>query len=615
MRTPASPLDGPAGRGAGAAPPPAPTPPPRGRRIGLFARLVALVAAASLPPLALLSLLLIAINADALRISARELHLALAADARRALRAELARASEELGAMGLLLLAPGLGSDEQRLALVGTNLAASPSFDFVTVYGPDGQRVGTVKAREVEVPDMPERLPDAVRRGAGSSLLAVAGPRRGARGPVLEVYREVKVDDRVRGFLGAHLPLAPLSDLLAELGLVRLGARDAIFVVDGDRRLVVHADPERALAREPMAGRGPFAAIGGDASFETPLGISPEFGEDGRAMLGALETVPELGWAVAVQRPRRVAYASLERMRGAAAAAAALAALMTIGAGLFGARRLARPIRALVRATREIAARRFVRVEDQVPRRRDELGVLGRAMEEMAGSLARSEAELVVQTRVRGALSRYLAPDVVERVVRDPDALRLGGQLCEATILFADVVGFTRLSAGLPPEAVVALLNDLFTIATQVVQHRGGMVDKFIGDSVMAVWGAPRAAPDDPLRAVQAAADLRRWLDTGNRRWRQRWGIEVHLAMGLHTGQAVAGNVGSEKRMEYTVIGEAVNTAARVERLAKGGQILVSETTRDRIAALAAPGAPALVPVATTLRVGAREMALCEVPA
>jgi class 3 adenylate cyclase len=430
---------------------------------------------------------------------------------------------------------------------------------------------------------------------------------------VLEIYREVRVDDRLRGFLGAHLPLGPLSDLVGELGLLRLGARDAVYVVDGERRLVVHAEPARALAREPMAGRGPFRAMGGDVSFQTPLGISPEFTEDGRAMLGAVETVPELGWAVAVQRPREVAYASLGRMRSAAAAAVALAALMAIGAGLFGARRLARPIRALARATREIAARRFVRVEDGVPRRRDELGVLGRAMEEMAGSLARSEAELLVQTRVRSALSRYLAPDVVERVVRDPDALALGGQVCEATVLFADVVGFTRLASGLPPEAVVSLLNELFGIATQVVQHRGGMVDKFIGDSVMAVWGAPRGAPDDPLRAVQAAADLRRWLDTGNRRWRQRWGVEVHLAMGLHTGQAVAGNVGSEKRMEYTVIGDAVNIAARVERLAKGGQILVSEATRDRIAALAAAGAPELSPAAATLRAGPREMALFEV--
>jgi class 3 adenylate cyclase len=614
MRTPATLLDGMAGRGSAPAIPP-PTPPPRGRRIGLFARLVALVAAASLPPLALLSLLLIAINADALRLSARELHLALAADARRALRAELSRAAEELGTMGILLLAPGLGTDDQRLALVGADLASSPSFDFVTVYAPDGRRLGTIKAREVAVPDMPEHLPPGLHRPARGPHLAVTGPRRTPRGPVLEVYREVKIDDGVRGTLGAQLPLGPLSHLLGELGLTRLGARDAVYVVDGERRLVVHADPARALAREPMAGRGPFSAMGGDVSFETPLGISPEFDEGGRAMLGAVETVPELGWAVAVQRPRAVAYASLGRMRAAAIAAAALAALMTLGAGLFGARRLARPIRALARATREIAARRFVRVEEGVPRRRDELGVLGRAMEEMAGSLARSEADLLVQTRVRAALSRYLAPDVVERVVRDPDAIALGGQLCEATVLFADVVGFTRLAAGLPPEAVVSLLNELFTIATQVVQHRGGMVDKFIGDSVMAVWGAPRGAPDDPLRAVQAADDLRRWLDTGNRRWRQRFGVEVHLAMGLHTGQALAGNVGSEKRMDYTVIGEAVNVAARVERLARGGQILVSEATRDRIAALPAAGGPALSPVAATLRVGVREMALFEVPA
>jgi adenylate cyclase len=155
------------------------------------------------------------------------------------------------------------------------------------------------------------------------------------------------------------------------------------------------------------------------------------------------------------------------------------------------------------------------------------------------------------------------------------------------------VVGFTRLSETQPPEVIVALLNELFTFATEIIQRSGGIIDKFIGDCIMAVWGTPQSRPDDALRAVQAAEQLRRWLEVGNRRWRERWGIEIQLAIGIHTGQAVAGNVGSEKRMEYTVIGDTVNVAARIESMAQAGQILVSEATRERIAESAVELVPA----------------------
>jgi class 3 adenylate cyclase len=377
---------------------------------------------------------------------------------------------------------------------------------------------------------------------------------------------------------------------VGELGEVRLGDPAAVYVLDEGRRLVLAADLERVGRGERAPEGGILGALDPGTSFRHPFGLSPEYVSGGEARVGAIETVPELGWAVVVERPRHVVYASLDRMRRSVAVGLAGAALLALLGGLYGARRLAAPIRALVAATREIGSRRFVRVPGTVSSRTDEVGALGRAMDEMADTLARSEAQLVTETRVRGALSRYLAPDVVDRAVHEPEALKLGGERREVTVLFADVVGFTRLTDLLPPEAAVAILNDLFTIATEIVERRGGMVDKFIGDCVMAVWGSPSPAADDALRAVLAATDLRRWVETANRRWRKRLGVEVHLAMGLHSGEAIAGNLGSEKRMDYTVIGAVVNQAARLEGLASSGQILVSPATRDRLEALAGQG-------------------------
>jgi len=307
-------------------------------------------------------------------------------------------------------------------------------------------------------------------------------------------------------------------------------------------------------------------------------------------MLGALETIPELGWAVVVRQSQTVAYAPVARMQRSIAIAGIVVALIAVVAGVLLARHLTRPLAALARATRDVAERRFTGVPAAAARG-DEVGDLARAFETMAGDLDASAAKLLEEARIRGSLARYLAPDLVTRVMADPGRMRLGGEKREVTVLFGDVCGFTSLTEKLAPEMVVALLNELFTFATEIIQRRGGMIDKFIGDCVMAVWGTPEPHDDDPLQAVLAATDLRRWIDTANRRWKSRYNVEVTMAFGVNTGVAVLGNIGSEKRLDYTVIGDTVNVAARLETMAQPGQILLSEATRSRLGdgVLAAP--------------------------
>jgi class 3 adenylate cyclase len=304
-------------------------------------------------------------------------------------------------------------------------------------------------------------------------------------------------------------------------------------------------------------------------------------------MLGALETIPEVGWAVVVRQPRARAYAGLAAVRRSILLAAAAAALAAAGLSAWLARRMTRPIAQLVGATREVAVRRFAGVPEGALRRGDELGDLARAFDGMARELEGSERRVLEESRRRDALARYLSPEVVELILEQPDRLRLGGERRQVTVLFADVCAFTRIAEKLAPESVVALLNELFTVATEIVHRRRGMIDKFVGDAVMAVWGAPDGGSDDAVRAVAAAEDLRRWVETANRRWQQRYGVEIALAIGIATGLVVAGNLGSEKRLEYTVIGEPVNLAARLETMAQPRQILVAESTRAALGASA----------------------------
>ncbi|WP_257458605.1 adenylate/guanylate cyclase domain-containing protein [Archangium lipolyticum] len=567
---------------------------PRG--VSLFTRLFLLILVCALPPLVGLGLKMMDTNAGAIQEGVRHLHRSIVGDVQRSVRGELVRVEQELEGLGMILFAPGMGDDATRYSLVGARVAALSNIDFVSLYAPGGQSVKTVKADEVPDPKLPSRLEPGLLAALGSSggHLVIQGVRVGAQGgPVLEVFFPITREGTVRAILGTQVKLGELCALMGELGEKFLGSRENVFVVDRERRLVLHADPSRVATREDFSQHGLFAALSGDSSFGTDMAAISDFHLGGQEMIGSLESLSERGWAVVVQQPQAVAYASLSEMRRSILAALAVAALVALGVGLLGARQLTRPLRDLVAATRALAERAFRGVGEHVTRRGDELGTLGRAFDSMALTLESKEREVIIQTQVRAALSRYLSPDVVDLVVSNPDKLRLGGERREVTIFFADVVGFTRLSESQPPEIIVALLNELFTFATEIIQRRGGIIDKFIGDCIMAVWGTPQAHEDDALRAVQAAEDLRRWLDVGNRRWRERWGIEIQLAIGVHTGPAVAGNVGSEKRMEYTVIGDTVNVAARLESMAQPGQILVSESTRERIGGAAVDLVPA----------------------
>ncbi len=567
---------------AAAEAPPVVMPAKAPRGMSIFARVLLFGLAISLLPLAGLGIGLININTAALERATSELHLAIVVDVHRAVAMQLERVHDELTGIGQLLLAPGLGDDDRRLGLVGSKVTAAETFDHATLYDAQGAIVGTIKAEEAEDPPV-AALDDATRELATGGRLTPVRMRAGKDGPLMDMVQVVRIDKEIKGYLSTSVRLAPLCRVLAEIGDHRLRSTDGIFVVDEARRLVLAADPDRAAKLEPQAARGIFTEARGTVSFHNAFGAAPEFTDNGVPMVGAFETIPELGWAIVVQQPQAVAYASLRTMRRSVVAAIALVAIACLIAATILARRLTQPIGALSEATRDISDRRFFGLPASLTRRNDELGTLGRAFESMVRDLWRSESKLVEEARVRSSLSRYLAPDVVDLIVKDPNRLRLSGERREVTVLFADVVAFTKLAENRAPESIVALLNELFTVATEIVQKHGGMVDKFIGDCMMAVWGAPETHPDDAERAVAAAEDIRRWAETTNRRWRARFGVEVVLAQGLHTGPVVAGNLGSEKRVEYTVIGDTVNVAARLEAIAKPGQILVTEATKLKL--------------------------------
>src|SRR6185503_4771475 len=193
-----------------------------------------------------------------------------------------------------------------------------------------------------------------------------------------------------------------------------------------------------------------------------------------------------------------------------------------------------------------------------------------------------AHAKIAQQSLQRSALERFLSPEVVEMVVANPD-IRLGGVNQEVTVMFADIRGFTTMSETMEPGRVVEILNEYFTRVTDVIFDNGGTLDKYIGDAVMAVFGAPISKGNDAAAAVNSAMQIQRLLVELNRDAAAREWPELRVGIGINTGNAIAGNIGSPRRLDYTVVGDAVNTAQRLMTNAAGGQILISESTAKKL--------------------------------
>jgi class 3 adenylate cyclase/DNA-binding response OmpR family regulator len=179
------------------------------------------------------------------------------------------------------------------------------------------------------------------------------------------------------------------------------------------------------------------------------------------------------------------------------------------------------------------------------------------------------------KTQIRGLFERYVAPSVVEKLIAWPENVELGGVRQQASILFADIRGFSDLCTRASPEVLVEVLNCHIAVAVEAILAEGGTLDKFLGDGVMAYFNAPLAQPDHVLRAVRAAWRLCRSLEIAHSRLSEA--TQFRFGVGVSTGEVVVGNIGAPQLMNFTVIGDAVNVSRRLQEQARGGQILITQ--------------------------------------
>ncbi len=245
-----------------------------------------------------------------------------------------------------------------------------------------------------------------------------------------------------------------------------------------------------------------------------------------------------------------------------------LMSLIAIFLAFVMSRHLSKPIYSLVDASKAIENGNYrYRLSE---RRNDEIGELALAFNQMAHGLLQ-------KTQVEDAFSRYVSSNVAQQILQNLDEVELGGKHVKASVLFADIVGFTSMSEKMPPDEVANFLNEYFSYISLIAQLHNGHIDKFMGDCAMVVFGVPEATIDHSFNAVSCAIMIQQTVKKLNQLREEENKPSIHFRIGVNTGIMVAGNLGSSDRMEYTVIGDPVNMASRLASAAEADQIIVLE--------------------------------------
>lgn len=332
----------------------------------------------------------------------------------------------------------------------------------------------------------------------------------------------------------------------------------------------LYTDHRMAEVLRAMAARNPLLPVSGRGILSLPLAAKMAIVIVGVSVVGAV-VAGTLAYRGAEQA---VATGDISGLALELLVVTVAGLCVSLSGCLLVARHITGPVEELTQMLAELVPERYgMRA---LPRNSDEAGQLMVAVNQMLDGLEEREF-------IKDALSRYVTHEVTDAVLSS--GLNLGGELVDVTVLMSDIRDFTPLTERLPPRKLVRLLNRYFTAMVAECVEQGGMIDKFIGDAMMVVFGAPvpRPAGDSALRAARAAMGMQRRLAVLNAKLQAEGMPTLRIGIGIHSGEAIAGNIGAPQRLAYTVIGDSVNVCARIESTCKllGQSILISEATRD----------------------------------
>ncbi len=342
------------------------------------------------------------------------------------------------------------------------------------------------------------------------------------------------------------------------------------FVVDRNGVCLSHSDPSVAEAGENLGYLGIVQEMRRGKLHNGQIPYTDS--QTGEARLGAFRLAGFAGLGVVAEVPQGKASEAALWVQFRSVLLAVIILCVSVLVGNLFADTITSPIYDLVRAANRIAKGDF-KIELKT-KSRDEVGYLSRSFNAMAKGLEERD-------KAKKALTKFHSKEIAEKMLSGE--IKLGGERKQAVVFFSDIRNFTKISEFLPPEQVVEFLNEYMSHMVPIILKHGGIVDKFMGDGIMALWGVPRSHPHDLSNALSACLAMRIELVKLNESRKARKLTPLYIGMGLHAGDVTMGNIGSNERMEYTVIGDTVNLASRIESTTKlyGTDLLVEKSVSE----------------------------------
>lgn len=339
------------------------------------------------------------------------------------------------------------------------------------------------------------------------------------------------------------------------------------FLIDRNGFLLAHQNEELLRQSKNIKGEAFVERALADATNSKQLSFKNNKGE---AYIGAFVKSSFWGTVLLAQTPLSIVNEPAQAVQRKAILISGIVMSVALFAVFLFSLTLSKPIEVLAELIKEIPKGNFNISARKKVTSHDEVGDLAEAFDQMTEGLKERD-------KVKNLFNKFHGSSVTENLLQQE--VSVGGTRKEVTVFFSDIRGFTKFSEGHTPEEVVSMLNEYFAVMVGIIGRHGGVVDKFIGDAIMAVWGVPAGSDLDTENGLKACLEMRSALVTLNDSRRERGLTEIHIGMGLHAGAAISGTIGSEERMEFTVIGDTVNVTARIESSTKHFEVdlLVSD--------------------------------------
>lgn len=347
-----------------------------------------------------------------------------------------------------------------------------------------------------------------------------------------------------------------------------------LFLVDRSGQLLAHQNPDKLSEETNLSSLPLVAKAIADNNLKRQVTLKDKKTKE--IFIGAFVKNPTWGVSLLAQTPMSIVVEPAIQVQRKAILIAGIAISISLFAVFLFSLTITKPIETLAELIQEIPKGNFNISAKTKVKSKDEVGDLAEAFDHMTEGLRERD-------KVKNLFSKFHGSSITENLLSQE--VSVGGTRKEVTVFFSDIRGFTKFSEGHTPEEVVTMLNEYFAVMVKIINDHGGVVDKFIGDAIMAVWGVPQPTPQDTENAMKACLAMRKGLKELNQSRLERGLVEIHIGMGLHAGPAISGTIGSEERMEFTVIGDTVNVTSRIESSTKHFEVdlLVSDEVYARL--------------------------------